>query len=84
MKGDVQVDPSLQMRDINCLEALAAFYAVKCFSRDRKSITVLPRMGNTTAVMYVNKLGQIVYLHSLQEQVFVLSHNVILMQYKFN
>ena len=61
VKGHGQVDPGLQMRDINCLEALAAFYAVKCFSRDRKSITVLLRMDNTTVVMYVNKLGQIVY-----------------------
>ena len=42
---------------INCLEALAAFHAVKCFVRDRKSITVLLRMDNTTAVAYVNKLG---------------------------
>ena len=42
---------------INCLEALAAFHAVKCFVRDRKSITVLLRMDNTTAVAYVNKLA---------------------------
>ena len=42
---------------INCLEALAAFHAVKCFVRDKKSITVLLRLDNTTAVAYVNKLG---------------------------
>ena len=42
---------------INCLEALAAFHAVKCFVRDRKSITMLLRMDHTTAVTYVNKLG---------------------------
>ena len=43
---------------INCLEDLAAFHAVKCFVRDKKkSITVLLRMDNTTAVTYVNKLG---------------------------
>ena len=41
----------------NCLEALAAFYAVKCFVRDKRSITVLLRLDNTTAVAYVNKLG---------------------------
>ena len=40
----------------NCLEALAAFHAVKCFVRDKRSITVLLRMDNTTAVTYVNKL----------------------------
>ena len=42
---------------INCLEALAAFHAAKCFVRERKSITVLLRIDNTTAVAYVNKLG---------------------------
>ena len=47
---------------INCLEALAAFHAVKCFVRDKKSITVLLRMDNTTAVAYVNKLGGTVSL----------------------
>ena len=30
---------------------------MKCFVRDRKSITVLLRMDNTTAVAYVNNLG---------------------------
>ena len=45
---------------INCLEALTALHAVKCFVRDRKSITVLLRMDNTTAVAYVNKLGETV------------------------
>ena len=45
---------------INCLEALAAFHAAKCFVRDRKSITVLLRMDHTTAVTYVNKLGETV------------------------
>ncbi len=43
---------------INCLEALAAFLAVKCFLRDRRSVTVLLRMNNLSAVTYryVNKL----------------------------
>ena len=44
----------------NCLEA--AFHAVKCFVRDRKSITVLLRMDNTTAVAYV--LDRLNYLHA--------------------
>ena len=38
---------------INCLEALAAFLAVKCFVRDSSSMTVL---DNISAVTYVNKL----------------------------
>ena len=42
---------------INCLEALAAFHAVKCFVREWKSIIVLLRIDNTTAVTNVNKLG---------------------------
>ena len=42
---------------INCLEALAAFLAVKCFVRDKRGQTVLLRMDNVTVVTYVNKLG---------------------------
>ena len=42
---------------INCLEALAASLAVKCFVRDSRSVTVLLRMDNMNAVTYVNKLG---------------------------
>ena len=42
---------------INCLEALAAFLAIKCFARDRRSVTILLRMDNMSAVTYVNKLG---------------------------
>ena len=33
---------------------------MKCFVRDKKSIIVLLRMDNTTAVTYVNKLGETV------------------------
>ena len=42
---------------INCQEALAAFHALKCFVRDRRSVSVLLRLDNTSAVSYVNKLG---------------------------
>ena len=42
---------------INCLEALAAFLAIKCFARNRRSVTILLRMDNMSAVTYVNKLG---------------------------
>ncbi len=45
---------------INCLEVLAAFLAVKCFVSDKNGLTILLRMGNMTAVTYVNKLGGIV------------------------
>ena len=39
---------------INCLEVLLA---IKCFARDRRSVTILLRMDNTSAITYVNKLG---------------------------
>ena len=42
---------------ISCLEALAAFPAVKCLVRDRRSVTVLLRLDNISAVSYVSKLG---------------------------
>ena len=61
---------------INYLEALAAFHAVKCFVRDRKNITVLLRMDNTTAVAYVNKLGGTVStkLNTIVREVSEVSH----------
>ena len=43
--------------DINCLEALAAFHAVRCFVRDRRYASLLLRLDNTSAVCYINKLG---------------------------
>lgn len=49
--------PEEKQWHINCLEALAAFHAVKCFVRDRESVTVLLRLDNISAVSYVNKLG---------------------------
>ena len=42
---------------INCLELLAAFLAFKCFFKDRRSIHVLLKMDNTSAVAYINKMG---------------------------
>lgn len=42
---------------INCLEALAAFLAIKSFVPDRRSMKILLRMDNMSAVTYENKLG---------------------------
>ena len=42
---------------INCLETQAAFLAVKCFAKDRNSISILLRLDNTIAVSYINNLG---------------------------
>lgn len=49
--------PEERQWHINCLEALAAFHALKCFVRDKKGVTVLLRLDNISAVSYVNKLG---------------------------
>ena len=42
---------------INCLELMAAFLAFKCYFRERRSIHVLLKMDNTSAVAYINKMG---------------------------
>ena len=42
---------------INCLELWAAMLAIQCYARDKKSITILLLMDNTTAVSYVNNMG---------------------------
>ena len=42
---------------INCLELLGAFLAFKCFFKDKRSIHVLLKMDNTSAIAYINKMG---------------------------
>ena len=42
---------------INCLELLAAFLAVKTFTRGLNNVVVLLKMDNTTALTYINKRG---------------------------
>ena len=42
---------------INCLEMLAAFLAFKCFFREERSIHILLKMDNTSAIAYINKKG---------------------------
>jgi hypothetical protein len=49
--------PEESQSHINCLEALAAFHAVKYFVRDKRGISVLLRLDSTSAVSYINKLG---------------------------
>ena len=60
-KGHGQVTPGPQRRDSG-LSTTWKHWQPKCFVRDRKSITVLFRMDNTTGVAYVNKLGGTVSL----------------------
>ena len=42
---------------INCLELLAATMAVQSFTKNKTKLSVLVRIGNTTAVAYINNLG---------------------------
>ena len=42
---------------INCLELLAADLAMKAFLKERRGISVLLQLDNSTAVAYINNLG---------------------------
>lgn len=42
---------------INCLELMAAFLAFKCYLKNRKSIHVLLKIDNMSAVAHINKMG---------------------------
>lgn len=46
-----------QKLHINCLELLGAFLAFKCFFKDKRSIHVLLKMDNTSAIAYINNMG---------------------------
>lgn len=51
---------------INVLELKAAFYALKCFARDRKGCSVLLRVDNPTAIAYIKKMGSVRFPHLSQ------------------
>ena len=42
---------------INCLELLAATYAIKAFTKSLNNAHVLIQMDNTSAIAYLNKMG---------------------------
>ena len=44
-------------RHINCLELLAATLALKTFVKDKRGVSVLLKIDNTTAVAYINNHG---------------------------
>ena len=44
---------------INCKESLAVFYGLRAFAADLFKAAVLLRVDNTTAVVYINKMGGI-------------------------
>ena len=43
---------------INCLELLVATYAIKAFTRSLNNAHVLIQMNNTSAIAYLNKMGE--------------------------
>lgn len=43
---------------INCLELLAATYAIKAFTKSLNNAHVLIQMNNTSAIAYLNKMGE--------------------------
>lgn len=45
--------------NINFLELLAAFHALKSFANDLKNCEILLRIDNTTAIAYINRAGSV-------------------------
>lgn len=48
---------------INQLELLAAYFAVKIFTKHKTNCQILLRIDNSTAVSYINKMGGIQFPH---------------------
>lgn len=48
---------------INCLELLAAFFALKVFTKNITHCQILLRVDNTTALSYINRMGGVQYPH---------------------
>lgn len=57
--------------NINHLELLAAFYALKCFAKRLENKQILLRIDNTTALAYINKMGgtHVLALDSIAKQI---------------
>ena len=70
------------MYHINCLELLAGFLAIKCFTKSKASGQVLLLMDNVTAVAYINRMGgtHSLLLSQLAKDLWdwCLSHNVLI------
>ena len=44
---------------INALELLAAFLAIKCFTKDNQDCQILLRIDNVVAISYINRMGRV-------------------------
>ena len=49
--------PQKQILHINSLELLAATLAIRTFAKERSGIIILLKLDNTTAVVYINRMG---------------------------
>ena len=47
------------MHHINVLELTAGTFAVKTFAQHRKNIDMHLKMHNKTAILYINKMGEL-------------------------
>lgn len=56
---------------INYLELLAAFFGLKCFASHLSNCNILCRIDNTTALLYINRMGSIQFpkLNSLTRKI---------------
>lgn len=50
-----------QSEHIHFLELKSAFLALKCFASDLRSVDILLRVDNTTAISYINRMGSVKY-----------------------
>jgi len=62
---------SEQKEDINFLELLAVFIALKCFAKECINSQILLRVDNTTAISYINRMGgtKVPKLHALAKEI---------------
>ena len=67
--------PQERTMQINCLELLAPFLAVKCFSKDKTNLTIHLKMDSMSALTYINKLGGTIspQLNSLAKELWLWS-----------
>lgn len=58
-----QWSPAERTLHINHLELLAAYFAIKIFTKNYNNCLVLLRVDNTTAMSYINRMGGVQFPH---------------------
>ena len=58
---------------INCLELLAAYLAIKCFTNHKTNLTIILKMDSMSVLTYINKLGGMTspHLNHLANQLYM-------------